>query len=91
MRVLADSPALRAEASQNLAVLQAALSAVYFKKRAVPSRLAAKVMAGIVIATLDAAITAWAAQAARRSLQFHVTRAFAVLDTLSARPARSSS
>jgi AcrR family transcriptional regulator len=88
MRLLADSPSMRAEATQNLASLRVALSAVYLKKRAVPSQLAANVIAGVVISTLEAAIDTWAAQAARRSLQFHVTRAFAVLDTISACPAR---
>ena len=91
MRVLADSPSMRAEATQNLAALRVALATVYRKKRAVPSQLAADVIAGVVISTLEAAIAAWAAQAARRSLQFHVTRAFAVLDTISAGPALNPS
>lgn len=80
IRVLSDSPAMRAEAARNLAELRAALSAVYLEKHAAPSQLAADVMAGVVVSTLEAAITAWAAQSARRSLQFHVTRAFAVLE-----------
>lgn len=88
MRVLSAAPSLRAEATQNLAALRAELAAVYREKRAVPSQLAADVMAGIVIAALEAAINAWAAQSARLSLQAHVKRAFAVLDALAAPPER---
>lgn len=88
MRVLAAAPALQAEVAQNLAELRAALAAVYREQRAVTNQLAADVMAGIVVATLEAAITHWAAQSARRSLQTHVKHAFAVLDTLAPTPAR---
>ena len=88
MRALSAAPSLRAEATQNLAALRAELAAVYREKRAVPSQLAADVMAGIVIAALEAAINAWAAQSARRSLQAHVKRAFAVLDAPAAPPER---
>lgn len=80
--LLAAVPAMRAEATQNLATLRTALSAVYRDKRAVSSPLAADVVAGVVVATLDAAINAWAAESARRSLQVYVTRSFAVLDAI---------
>lgn len=90
IRVVSASPAMSAEAARNLAALRAALASVYLELRATPSRLAAEVMAGVVVATLEAAITAWTAESARHSLQFHVTRAFAVLAAISASPVPES-
>lgn len=86
IRVVSASPGMRAEVAQNLAALRAALATVYLETRATPSQLAADVMAGVVVSTLEAAITAWTAQSARHSLQACVTRAFAVLAKISTGP-----
>jgi len=81
-RLMGETPALQIATAANLRAMRQSLVELFLEKRAAGDALEATVVAGAIVATIEAAIAHWVAAGGRRKLRQVIALAFRRLDRL---------